>query len=130
MKYLLLLASLLSSTASFAQVDDPAKPVLPPGPPTDLVMPPPKPAYGIAKTIDVPFTKGKRALILDDGIKRKLRSAYLEDEKGKPLRFDSESAVLNYLAAAGWEVTPNGQEQTPNGTFTVYQLKRRPAPAD
>lgn len=118
MKYLILPLCLLGAIHAFGQTAASETP-------TATVAP--VAMYGTAKTTNAILGRGKRHLVLDDGVKRKQRSAFFENGKGYPVTFDSEAAVLNFLDSQGWVVSPNGQEPAADGsTYTLYLLKRKP----
>jgi hypothetical protein len=95
--------------------------------------------YAVAKTSKVLAGRG-RLLMLDEGVKRKLKDTYYADANGVLVQFETEAAVLNFLDSLGWSITPNGQEMlTPAGLDVrtglskpyefdnVYILKRKSA---
>lgn len=73
--------------------------------------------YGIAY-IDPGLTNSSNRLILVDGVTPNPKLKHYE-ENGRDKIFVDQAAVLNFLAARGWEITPYG------GESNRYLLKRR-----
>ena len=72
--------------------------------------------YGLAYTIVQ--LSGTSKLILMDGVTPNPKLKRYE-ENGRDKEFADQAAVLNFLAAQGWEITPYG------GEGNRYFLKRR-----
>ena len=78
---------------------------------------PPQAMYGAAR---IWVLSSYSQLSLSDGVNPSDPFDYVQ-ENGKPRRFADQAAVLNYLYALGWEVQPQGVQES----RFYYMLKRR-----